>query len=356
MAPVVLSEDDRRTLEGWTRRRTSAHALAQRARMVLMSAEGHPNRAVAERVGVSEQTVGKWRRRFLAGGPAALLDEPRPGAPRRINDDQVEQVIVTTLEQAPPDATHWSTRSLARAVGLSHASVARIWSAFGLEPHRVETFKLSSDPQFVDKVRDVVGLYLDPPERALVLAVDEKSQIQALDRAQPILPVRPGVPERRSHDYTRHGTTTLFAALEVGSGRVHGQLYQRHRAREFLAFLRHLDAQVPPRLELHLILDNYATHKTPAVKRWLARHPRFHLHFTPTGASWLNLVERWFSELTTKKLRRGAHRSVAALRRDIQEWMVQWNEKPRPFSWTKSADDILANVAAYCMRISETGH
>lgn len=356
MPVLSLSDEQRRTLEGWTRRRTSANGLAQRARMVLMCAEGQPNRAVAERVGVTPQTVGKWRRRFLEAGVAGLLDEPRPGAPRRISDDQVEALIVKTLEQAPPDATHWSTRSMAKATGLSHASVARIWAAFGLQPHRSETFKLSKDPLFIDKVRDVVGLYLDPPERALVLCVDEKSQIQALDRSAPILPMLPGTPQRATHDYVRHGTTSLFAALDVGSGRVYEQLHARHRAREFGAFLRHLDAQVPPGLEVHLILDNYATHKTPAIRRWLARHPRFVLHFTPTGASWLNQVERFFAELTTKRLRRGAHRSVRELRRDIREWVAQWNQSPRPFAWTKTADEILDSVARYCMRISETGH
>lgn len=354
--PLAIGDDQRATLEGWTRRRTSAHGLAQRARMVLLSAEGMSNLAVAERVGVTPQTVGKWRRRFIAAGVAGLLDEPRPGAPRRIGDDQVEAVIVATLEQRPADATHWSTRAMARRTGLSQSSISRIWRAFGLQPHRAETFKLSADPLFVDKVRDVVGLYLDPPERALVLCVDEKSQIQALDRSAPVLPMLPGTPERATHDYLRHGTTSLFAALDVGSGRVYEQLHARHRAAEFGKFLRHLDAEVPPELDLHLILDNYATHKTPEIRRWLARHPRFHLHFTPTGASWLNQVERFFAELTTKRLRRGVHRSVRELRRDIREWVRLWNENPRPFTWTKSADEILDSVARYCMRISDSGH
>jgi transposase len=355
-APLVLDEEQRRTLEGWARRRTSANGLAQRARMVLLSAQGMSNLAVAERLGVTPQTVGKWRRRFIGAGPGGLLDEPRPGAPRSIGDEEVERVIVATLEERPKDATHWSTRSMAARAGISAASVGRIWRAFCLQPHRAETFKLSADPLFVDKVRDVVGLYLDPPERALVLCVDEKSQIQALDRTQPILPMLPTTPQRATHDYARHGTTSLFAALDVGSGRVYEQLHQRHRATEFGAFLRHLDAQVPEDLDLHLILDNYATHKTPAIRRWLLRHPRFHLHFTPTGASWLNQVERFFSELTTKRLRRGTHRSVIALRRDIREWVALWNESPRPFAWTKTADEILASVAAYCMRISDAGH
>ena len=355
-APLVVSEEQRATLEGWSRRTKSANGLAQRARMVLASAEGLSNLVVAERVGVTPQTVGKWRRRFVAEGLSGLLDEPRPGAPRSIGDADIERVIVATLESAPRDATHWSTRSMAAHSGLSATTVRRIWSAFSLQPHRSETFKLSKDPQFIDKVRDVVGLYLDPPERALVLCVDEKSQIQALDRSAPVLPMLPGTPCRATHDYLRHGTTSLFAALDVGSGRVYGQLHQRHRAIEFGKFLRHLDAQVPPELEMHLILDNYATHKTPAITRWLSRHPRFHLHFTPTSASWLNLVERWFSELTTKKLRRSAHRSTRALERDIREWVALWNESPRPFIWTKSADEILASVAAYCMRISGAGH
>jgi len=355
-APLVLADEDRQVLERWSQRRTTAQGLALRARMVLLSAEGHTNAAVAGRLGINDATVGKWRRRYLEGGPGGLLDEPRPGAPRTIDDEAVERVIVKTLEQTPKNATHWSTRSMAAASGLSHASVARIWAAFGLQPHRSETFKLSKDPQFIDKVRDVVGLYLDPPERALVLCVDEKSQIQALDRTAPILPLLPTTPERRTHDYARHGTTSLFAALDVGSGRVYEQLHQHHRAIEFGKFLRHLDAQVPPELQVHLILDNYATHKTPAIRRWLLRHPRFQLHFTPTGASWLNQVERWFSELTTKKLRRSTHRSVIALRRDIRAWVTLWNENPKPFAWTKSADEILASVAAYCQRISETGH
>lgn len=355
-APLSISDEQRATLEGWARRTTSANGLAQRARMVLLSEGGLSNLAVAERVGVTPQTVGKWRRRFVEHGVAGLLDEPRPGAPRTVTDADIERVIVATLEESPRDATHWSTRSLAAHTGLSASTIRRIWGAFSLQPHRTETWKLSKDPQFIDKVRDVVGLYLDPPERALVLCVDEKSQIQALDRSAPVLPMLPGTPERATHDYTRHGTTSLFAALDVASGRVYGQLHRRHRAREFGAFLRHLDAQVPPELEVHLVLDNYATHKTPQIRRWLAAHPRFVCHFTPTSASWLNLVERWFGELTTKKLRRGVHRSTRALERDIRDWVEQWNQNPRPFVWTKSADEILASVAAYCMRISGAGH
>jgi transposase len=354
-APLSLSDEQRSTLRGWARRAKSANGLAQRARMVLLADQGLSNVAVAQRVGVTPQTVGKWRARFVTDGLAGLLDEPRPGAPRTVSDADVEAVIVATLESAPADATHWSTRSLAAHTGLSASTVRRIWAAFGLQPHRAETWKLSKDPQFIDKVRDIVGLYLDPPERALVLCVDEKSQIQALDRSAPILPMLPGTPARASHDYVRHGTTSLFAALDVAS-RVYGQLHRRHRAVEFKRFLCQLDAEVPAGLEVHLVLDNYATHKTPAIRRWLAAHPRFVLHFTPTGASWLNLVERWFAELTTKKLRRSAHRSTAALERDIRAWVAQWNESPRPFVWTKSADEILAGVAAYSMRISGAGH
>ena len=355
-APLAISDEQRATLEGWSRRARSANGLAQRARMILLSSEGLSNLAVAERVGVTPQTVGKWRRRFIAAGVAGLLDESRPGAPRTVSDADIERVIVATLEQSPRNATHWSTRAMAAHTGLSATTIRRIWQAFGLQPHRTETWKLSADPQFIEKVRDVVGLYLDPPERALVLCVDEKSQIQALDRSAPVLPMLPGTPQRATHDYLRHGTTSLFAALDVASGRVYGQLHRRHRAAEFAKFLRHLDAEVPAELDVHLILDNYATHKTPAIRRWLAAHPRFHLHFTPTSASWLNLVERWFAELTTKRLRRAAHRSTRALERDIREWVALWNESPRPFIWTKTADEILASVAAYCMRISGAGH
>jgi transposase len=285
-----------------------------------------------------------------------LRDEQRPGALRKISDEQMERMIVKTLEEAPADATHWSTRSMAKAVGMSQATVLRIWRAFGLQPHRVETFKLSTDPYFIEKVRDIVGLYLAPPEAAIVLCVDEKSQIQALDRTQPIFPLRPGTPERRTHDYARHGITSLFAALDVASGKVIGQLHRRHRAVEFRKFLEHLDREVPTDLDLHLILDNYATHKTLSIQRWLVRHPRFHLHFTPTYASWLNLVERWFAELTEKWIRRGTHRSTAALETAIKNWIQSWNGHPRPFIWVKTADEILESVAEYCQRISGSGH
>ena len=288
----------------------TAQALALRSRIVLGCAEGLDNRRVAAGLGVHEATVGKWRRRFLERGPAGLLDEPRPGAPRSVSDEKVEEIVRATLEEQPADATHWSTRSMARRAGVSQSTVSRIWRAFALQPHRIETFKISTDPLFIEKVRDVVGLYLDPPERALVLCVDEKSQIQALNRSQPVLPILPGTPARASHDYVRHGTTSLFAALDVASGQVISKTYARHRAAEFKQFLDRLEEDVPAQLEVHLILDNYATHKTPAIQRWLARHPRFVFHFLPKGASWLNLIERWFAELTTKLLQRGVHTDV----------------------------------------------
>ena len=355
-AELSLTDEERQALERLARRRKSAQATALRARIILGSASGAPNVAVARDLGVTPATVGKWRRRFLASRLDGLSDEPRPGAPRTISDDRVEAVIVKTLEQKPKDATHWSTRSMARAMGMSQTSISLIWRAFGLQPHRAESFKLSTDPLFVEKVRDVVGLYLDPPERAVVLCVDEKSQIQALNRFQPILPMLLGTPERRSHDYVRHGTTSLFAALEVATGKVIGSLHRRHRASEFKAFLVRIDAEVPEDLAVHLVLDNYATHKTPAIKRWLLRHPRFHLHFTPTSGSWLNLVERWFGELTTKKIKRGAHTSVQGLERDIRGWIATWNENPRPYVWVKTADQILASLSRYCARISNSGH
>jgi transposase len=353
-AELILSTEERLALERLANRRKSAQAMAMRARIVQCCAnkEGPTNREVAAKLGVSEAMVGKWRRRFVEYRLDGLSDDPRPGAPRKIGDDQVEAVIVKTLEDKPKDATHWSTRSMAEQMNLSRSTVNRIWRAFGLQPHRAESFKLSTDPYFVEKVRDVVGLYLDPPERAVVLCVDEKSQIQALNRFQPILPMMPGTPERRSHDYVRHGTTSLFAALDMASGKVIGSLRQHHRATEFNKFLVQIDEQVPKDLDVHLILDNYATHKTPDIKRWLLRHPRFHLHFTPTSGSWLNMVERWFGELTTKKIKRGAHTSVKALEKDIKEWIEQWNENPRPYVWVKTADQILASLARYCERVS----
>ncbi|MFJ9713642.1 IS630 family transposase [Streptomyces sp. NPDC101234] len=335
--PLSVTDAQRAVLEGWVRRRSTAQALALRSRIVLECAEGHSIMEVSRRLKVAPDTVRTWRRRFLDRGLDSLSDEPRPGVPRKITDADVERVIVKTLEEKPLNATRWSTRSMAAATGMSQSAVSRIWRAFALAPHRSETFKLSTDPLFIDKVRDVVGLYLDPPEKALVLCVDEKSQIQALDRSQPVLPMMPGVLERRSHDYIRADTTTVFAALEVATGKVIGSLHRRHRAVEFKKFLAKLDKEVPAGLDVHLILDNYVTHKTPAIKKWLLAHPRFHLHFTPTSSSWLNLVERWFAELTQKKLKRGVHRSVQALERDIRNWLADWNEDPRPFACRASA-------------------
>jgi transposase len=356
-AVLELTCGEREQLERWARRPKTAQALASRSRIVLECAGGSSNLEVARRLGVSAATVGKWRRRFVTSRLDGLVDEPRPGRPRTVDDLRVEEVIVRTLESAPPDGgTHWSTRQMAQKVGLSQSTISRVWRAFGLQPHRVESFKLSKDPLFVEKVRDVVGLYLDPPERALVLCVDEKSQIQALDRAAPIFPMLPGTPARATHDYKRHGTTSLFAALDIASGKVIGSLHQRHRAIEFKKFLKQIDEQVPAELDVHLILDNYATHKTPAVKRWLVAHPRFVLHFTPTGSSWLNLVERWFAELTERKLRRGTHRSVPELNADIRAWLEDWNENPRPFIWTKTAEQILDTLGNYCQRINDSGH
>jgi len=353
---IVLSEVEREQLESWTRRRTSAQALAQRSRIVLLSADGLTNTEIAQRLGVGRPMVTKWRSRFAADRLDGLVDEPRPGQPRTVSDAQVEEVISKTLESTPKDATHWSTRSMAADVGLTQSAVHRIWRAFGLQPHRQDVWKLSKDPQFVAKVRDVVGLYLNPPERAVVLCVDEKSQIQALDRTAPILPMLPGVPERATHDYKRHGTSSLYAALDITTGQVIGSLHARHRAIEFKKFLQTIDGEVPADLDVHLILDNASSHKTPTIKKWLTAHPRFVVHFTPTSSSWLNLVERWFGELTTKKLRRGTHRSVRALNTDIRDWITTWNDNPKPFVWTKTADEILESVARYCTRINESRH
>ena len=353
---IVLDDDERERLEGWARRRSSAHGLATRSQIVLLAAEGLHNGEIAARVGVHRNTVRAWRARFATRRLDGLFDQPRPGQPRKITDAKVEEVITKTLEATPNDATHWSTRSMAEEVGLNQSAVFRIWQAFGLQPHRQEAWKLSADPLFIDKVRDVVGLYLAPPERAVVLCVDEKSQIQALDRTAPILPMLPGTPARATHDYKRSGTSSLYAALNLTTGKVIGRLHQRHRAIEFRKFLVTIDREVPDDLDVHLILDNSSTHKTPAIRRWLAAHPRFVLHFTPTSASWLNLVERWFAELTTKRLRRGAHRSVGQLNADIRSWIDTWNENPRPYVWTKTADDILESIARYCTRINASGH
>jgi transposase len=354
--PITLTAEESNRLAEWTRRHKTSQALALRARIVLASQQDRSNREIAQLLRVTAQTVGKWRTRFMATRLEGLLDEPRPGAPRTINDAVVEKVIAKTLHDKPRDATHWSSRTMAKASGLSQTAVVRIWRAFGLQPHRAETFKLSTDPLFIDKVRDIVGLYLNPPDRALVLCVDEKSQIQALDRTQPILPMMPGVPERRTHDYSRHGTTTLFAALNVATGKVIGQLHRRHRASEFLGFLRAIEEAVPAKLEVHLVMDNYGTHKTPSVKRWLARHPRFHAHFTPTSASWLNQVERWFATLTQKQIRRGTHRSTVELEKAIRSYLDVYNKEPKPFLWTKTADQILDSIKRFCMRTSNSGH
>jgi transposase len=349
LAALVLSDDERAELTSLAARRSTAQALALRARIVLRCATGAENQQVAANLGVDKTTVGKWRRRFVEHRMDGLRDEPRSGTPRTIDDARIEALIVRTLESVPPDATHWSSRSMARACGLSVSTVQRIWRAFGLQPHRLETFKLSTDPDFVAKVRDVVGLYVSPPARAIVLCVDEKSQIQALDRSQPMLPMRPGQPARRSHDYKRHGTTSLFAALDIATGRVIGKCYPRHRAIEFRKFLDEIEAAVPTDLDVHLVIDNYATHKTPLIRNWFVRRPRWHVHLTPTSSSWLNQVERFFALLTDRQLRRGIHRSVAALKAAIIAFIERHNADPQPFRWIKSADDILASVERFCV-------
>jgi transposase len=354
-AEVVLSSEEREVLERWARRPTSAQALALRSRIVLAAAAGEQSKEIAARLGCSKDTVGKWRGRFARRGLDGLHDEPRPGKPRSIGDEEIERVIVKTLEEQPEDSTHWSTRSLAQATGMSQSAISRIWRAFGLKPHQTEAFKLSPDPQFIDKVRDIVGLYLNPPDAAVVMCVDEKSQIQALDRSAPVLPLMAGVPERHSHDYVRYGTTNLYAALDVASGKVIADTSPRHRAEEFRRFLALIDRSVPEHLDVHVVLDNSSTHKTPSIQRWLQRHPRFTLHFTPTYSSWINLVERWFAELTTKWLKRSAHRSVADLVASIRTWIENWNNDPKPYLWHKTADEILDSLASYCRRISDSG-
>ncbi len=349
LAALVLSYAERLDLTALASRRKTAQALALRARIVLACAEGAENKDVAARLGLDPMTVSKWRRRFVERRLDGLLDEPRSGAPRTIDDARIEAVIVATLETTPPEATHWSSRGMARACGLSVSTVQRIWRAFGLQPHRSETFKLSSDPLFVEKVRDVVGLYVAPPAHAVVLCVDEKSQIQALDRSQPLLPMRPGQVERRTHDYTRHGTTSLFAALDIATGRVIGKCYPRHRATEFRKFLDEIEANVPDDLDIHLVMDNYATHKTPLIRNWLAKRPRWHVHLTPTGSSWINQVERFFALLSERRIKRGVFRSVAQLQAAIHDFIDKHNCEPRPFRWTKSADDILASIERFCL-------
>jgi transposase len=353
---VVLSAEEREVLERWARRPKSSQALALRCRIVLGAAEGQSSREIAARLGCNSDTVGRWRGRFVRRGLDGLHDEPRPGKPRSISDADVERVIVKTLEEQPRGATHWSTRSMAAATGMSQTAVSRIWRAFALKPHQTETFKLSPDPQFIDKVRDIVGLYLNPPEAAVVLCVDEKAQIQALDRSAPMLPLMPGVPQRHTHDYVRNGTTNLYAALDLASGQVIAEMTPRHRAEEFRRFLNTIDAAVPAHLQVHVVLDNSSTHKTPQIQRWLVRHPRFTLHFTPTYSSWLNLVERWFAELTTKWIKRNAHRSVRDLVASIRTWITNWNEDPKPYIWHKTADEILTSLANYCQRINDSGH
>ena len=356
-AQITLSDDERETLQRWARRPKTGQALALRCRIVLAAAEGSTNQAIAKQLKCNPVTVGKWRTRFAEKRFDGLIDEPRPGQPRKITDEIVERVIVATLEESPPDgATQWSTRSMAARVGLNQTAVSRIWRAFGLKPHRIDDFKLSTDPQFIDKVRDVVGLYLNPPDAAVVLCVDEKTQVQALDRTAPVLPMIPGTPARRSYTYVRNGTSDLYAALDIASGKVITKMTDQHRAVEFRAFLNLIDKNIPDGLAVHVICDNASTHKAPEIVRWLKRHRRFTLHYTPTYSSWLNQVERWFAELTTKKLRRGTHHSVAELRRDIDDWVEHWNANPRPFVWRKTADEILDNLAGYLQRINDSRH
>ena len=349
LAALVLSDAERMELTSLAARRSTAQALALRARIVLRCATGRQNKQVAADLQLDQTTVGKWRRRFAEHRVDGLRDEPRSGTPRTIDDARIEAVIVRTLESVPADATHWSSRGMARACGLSVSTVQRIWRAFGLQPHRLGSFKLSTDPDFVAKVRDVVGLYVSPPAHAVVLCVDEKSQIQALDRSQPMLPMRPGQPARRSHDYKRHGTTSLFAALDIATGRVIGKCYARHRAVEFRKFLDEIETAVPADLDVHLVIDNYATHKAPLIRNWFNRRPRWHVHLTPTSSSWVNQVERFFALLTERQIRRGIHRSVVALKAAITTFIEQHNANPKPFRWTKSADDILASIERFCV-------
>ena len=348
--PLTLTEEEKDRLESLAHRARSQPVLARGARVVLACAEGLDNKAVAKKLRCSLGTVGKWRARFLQTRLEGLYDEPRPGAPRRVSDAEVEKVVIQTLESTPRGQTHWSTRGLAKATGLSRMTISRIWHAFGLQPHRADTFKLSPDPQLIEKVRDIVGLYMNPPDHALVFCVDEKSQIQALDRTQPLLPLRPGQAERGTHDYKRHGTTSLFAALELKTSRVIGKLHRRHRSREFRQFLDVIESQVPADMDVHIVADNSSTHKTATIRNWFAKRPHFHIHFTPTYGSWINLVERWFAELTNKRIRRGVFRSVRELEAAIREYIDVHNEAPKPFLWTRTADQILDSIARYARR------
>ena len=352
----MLTEDEREQLVRWARRRKSSQALALRSRIVLECAEGVSNTIAAERLGVDRATVGKWRSRFLEHRLDGLGDDPRPGRPATVTAEQVEDVVVATLEATPENATHWSRSKMAERTGLSKSTIGRIWRAFGLKPHLTDGFKLSNDPLFVEKVYDIVGLYLNPPESAVVLSVDEKSQVQALSRSQPAFPMMPGMPEKRTHDYFRHGTTSLFAAMNVADGTVIASTHRRHRATEFKKFLAKIDQQVPAELEVHVICDNYGTHKHPTVNTWLMRHPRFHMHFTPTYSSWINQVERLFAEVTRDLLQRSDHRSVQALEKDLRNWVTAWNEHPKPFIWTKTADQILESLGRLLQRINGAGH
>ena len=354
--PLLVTEDERRTLHQWARRPKTAQRLALRARIVLACADGATNRAVAGTLPVSSNSVCKWRERFRGRRLEGLADEPRPGAPRKATDDVVVEVITRTLEGPPPQTTQWTTRAMGEVAGLSKATISRIWRTFGLQSHRLETFKLSADPQFVEKVRDIVGLYLNPPDHALVLCLDEKSQVQALERSRPLLPMRPGIPARQTHDYIRHGTTSLFAALNVATGKIIGQCHRRHRHQEFLKFLQRLEEQLPATGDVHIIMDNYGTHKVPKVMRWFVRHPRYHLHFTPTSASWLNQVERFFAKITTQRIRRGTFENVRALEAAIDSYLTHHNEHCKPFAWTATADAILDKVTRFCERTSETRH
>jgi transposase len=351
-----LTDAERSQLVSWSRRAKSSQALALRSKIVLACAEELDNKSVAARLGCNPVTVGKWRTRFIAKRLDGLIDEDRPGRPASITLDQVEDVVVATLEATPDNATHWSRTSMAKKSGLSKSTIGRIWRDFGLQPHRSDGFKLSTDPLFVEKVVDVVGLYHNPPEKAVVLCVDEKSQIQALDRSQPVLPMMPGMPERRTHDYVRNGITSLFAAFNIADGTVISELHRQHRAIEFKKFLTTIDKTVPEGLDIHIVCDNYGTHKTPAIKAWLVRHPRVHLHFTPTGSSWINQVERWFGFLTDQMIRRGVHKSVQALEADIRTWISSWNNDPKPFVWKKTADEILDSLKRYLQRTSDAGH